>query len=97
MTDKEIRVKLKELDRLYAEHANNQGQGDFEMRNKLRIELLDSFLALKPYLKKQTKLQWYEPTYNYAITGNLEYIEAAREDLAHIIGQDADSDSSEKE
>jgi hypothetical protein len=67
------------------------------MRNKLRIELLDSFLALKPYLKKQTKLQWYEPTYNYAITGNLEYIEAAREDLAHIIGQDADSDSSEKE
>ncbi len=97
MTDKEIRVKLKELDRLYAEHANNQGQGDFEMRNKLRIELLDSFLALKPYLKKQTKLQWYEPTYNYAITGNLEYIEAAREDLAYIIGQDADSDSSEKE
>lgn len=97
MTDKEIRVKLKELDRLYAEHANNQGQGDFEMQNKLRIELLDSFLALKPYLKKQTKLQWYEPTYNYAITGNLEYIEAAREDLAHIIGQDADSDSSEKE
>ncbi len=96
MTDKEIRVKLKELDRLYAEHANNQGQGDFEMQNKLRIELLDSFLALKPYLKKRTKLQWYEPTYNYAITGNLEYIEAAREDLAHIIGEDADSDSSEK-
>lgn len=93
MTDKEIRVKLKELDRLYAEHANNQGQGDFEMRNKLRIELLDSFLALKPYLKKQTKLQWYEPTYNYAITGNLEYIEAAREDLAHIIGQETDPDS----
>jgi len=96
MTDKEIRVKLKELDRLYAEHANNQGQGDFEMQNKLRIELLDSFLALKPYLKKRTKLQWYEPTYNYAITGNLEYIEAAREDLAHIIGEDAGSDSSEK-
>lgn len=96
MTDKEIRVKLKELDRLYAEHANNQGQGDFEMQNKLRIELLDSFLALKPYLKKRTKLQWYEPTYNYAITGNLEYIEAAREDLAHIIGQETDSDSSEK-
>ena len=96
MTDKETRVKLRELDRLYAEHANNQGQGDFEMQNKLRLELLDSFLALKPYLKKRTKLQWYEPTYNYAITGNLEYIEAAREDLAHIIGQDADSDSSEK-
>jgi len=93
MTDKEIRVKLKELDRLYAEHANNQGQGDFEMQNKLRIELLDSFLALKPFIKKQTKLQWYEPTYNYAITGNLEYIEAAREDLAHIIGQETDPDS----
>ena len=93
MTDKEIRVKLKELDRLYAEHANNQGQGDFEMKNKLRIELLDSFLALKPFIKKQTKLQWYEPTYNYAITGNLEYIEAAREDLAHIIGQETDPDS----
>ena len=96
MTDKEIRAKLRELDRLYAEHANNQGQGDFEMQNKLRIELLDSFLALKPYLKKRTKLQWYEPTYNYAITGNLEYIEAAREDLIHIIGQDADADSSKE-
>lgn len=94
MTDKEIRVKLKELDRLYAEHAKNQGQGNFEMQNKLRIELLDSFLALKPYLKKRTKLQWYEPTYNYAITGNLEYIEAAREDLAHIIGQETDPESS---
>ena len=93
MTDKEIRVKLKELDRLYAEHANNQGQGDFTIQNKLRIELLDSFLALKPYIKKRTKLQWYEPTYNYAITGNLEYIEAAREDLAHIIGQETDPDS----
>ena len=96
MTDKEIRAKLRELDRLYAEHANNQGGDDFEKQNKLRIELLDSFLALKPYIKKRTKLQWYEPTYNYAITGNLEYIEAAREDLAHIIGQDADPDSSEK-
>ena len=91
MTDKEIRVKLKELDQLYAEHATNQGGDDFEKQNKLRLELLDSFLALKPYIKKQTKLQWYEPTYNYAITGNLEYIEAAREDLAHIIGQETDS------
>jgi len=96
MTDKEIRAKLRELDRLYAEHANNQGGDDFEMQNKLRIELLDSFLALKPYIKKRTKLQWYEPTYNYAITGNLEYIEAAREDLIHIIGQDADADSSKE-
>jgi hypothetical protein len=95
MTDKEITAKLRELDRLYAEHATNQGGDDFEKQNKLRIELLDSFLALKPYLKKRTKLQWYEPTYNYAITGNLEYIEAAREDLAHIIGEETDPDSSE--
>ncbi len=96
MTDKETRAKLRELDRLYAEHANNQGGDDYELQNRLRIELLDSFLALKPYIKKRTKLQWYEPTYNYAITGNLEYIEAAREDLAHIIGLDADSDSSKE-
>jgi hypothetical protein len=93
MTDKEIRAKLRELDRLYAEHASNQTGDDFEINNKLRLELLDSFLALKPYIKKRTKLQWYEPTYNYAITGNLDYIEAAREDLAHIIGQNADADS----
>ena len=96
MTDKDMRAKLRELDRLYAEHANNQGGDDFEMQNKLRLELLDSFLTLKPYIKKQTKLQWYEPTYNYAITGNLDYIEAAREDLAHMIGQDANADSSKK-
>ena len=93
MTDKEIKAKLRELDRLYLEHANNQGGDDYAMQNKLRIELLDSFLAVKPYIKIRTKLQWYEPTYNYAITGNLEYIEAAREDLAHMISQDADSDS----
>jgi len=93
MTNEELMARLKDLDRLYAEHAHNQGGDDFQMQNKLRIELLDSFLALKPYIKKRTKLQWYEPTYNYAITGNLEYIEAAREDLAHIIGQDADSTS----
>jgi hypothetical protein len=96
MTDKKMRAKLRELDRLYAEHATNQGGDDFEKQKKLRIELLDSFLALKPYIKRRTKLQWYEPTYNYAITGNLEYIEAAREDLAHMIGQDADTDSPEK-
>ena len=96
MTDKEIKAKLRKLDRLYAEHANNQGGDDFEMQNKLRLELLDSFLALKPYIKKQTKLQWYEPTYNYAITGNLDYIEAAREDLAHMIGRDANVDPSEE-
>lgn len=96
MTDKDIRAKLEELDRLYAEHATNQGGDDFEKQNKLRIELLDSFLALKPYIKKRTKLQWYEPTYNYAITGNLEYIAAAREDLAYMMSQDEESDASEK-
>ena len=96
MTDKEIKAKLRELDRLYAEHANNQGGDDYEVQNRLRIDLLDSFLALKPYIKKRTKLQWYEPTYNYAITGNIEYIQAAREDLAHIIAEDTDSDSSGK-
>jgi hypothetical protein len=96
MTDKEIRAKLRELDRLYAEHAQNQGGDDYAIQNKLRIELLDSFLALKAYIKKRTKLQWYEPTYNYAITGNIEYIQAAREDLAHIIAEDTDSDFSGK-
>jgi hypothetical protein len=96
MTDKEIKAKLRELDRLYAEHAHNQGGDDYAIQSKLRIELLDSFLALKTYIKKRTKLQWYEPTYNYAITGNIEYIQAAREDLAHIIAEDTDSDSSGK-
>jgi hypothetical protein len=48
---------------------------------------LDLFFALKPHIKKQTKLQWYEPAYNYAITGDLEYIKSVREDLDHIISQ----------
>jgi hypothetical protein len=48
---------------------------------------LDLFFALKPHIKKQTKLQWYEPAYNYAITGDLEYIKSVKEDLAHIISQ----------
>jgi hypothetical protein len=96
MTNKKVRDQLKELDRLYVEHANNQKEEDFERKNELRVRLLDLFLALKPHIKNQTKLQWYEPTYNYAITGNLDYIEAARNDLAHIISQVADSDSSEK-
>ena len=96
MTNEEIMTRLKELDRLYAEHANNQGGEDFELKNKLRLELLDAFLALKPHIKKQTQLQWYEPTYNYAITVNLDYIESVREDIASIIKQFADSDSSTK-
>ena len=96
MTNEELMDRLKELDRLYAEHANNQGEEDFELKNKLRLELLDTFLALKPHIKKQTQLQWYEPAYNYAITGNLDYIESVRGDIAFIINQFADADSSEK-
>ena len=96
MTNEELMAGLKELDRLYAEHASNQGKEDFELKNKLRLELLDAFLALKPHIKKQTQLQWYEPAYNYAITGNLDYIESVRDDIAFIINQFADADSSEK-
>jgi hypothetical protein len=87
MTREELHDKLSELDRLYTEHATNQSQKDYQQRNTLRLELHDLFLALKPYIKQQTKLQWYEPTYNYAITGNLDYIESARNDLAQIISQ----------
>lgn len=87
MTDEQVRDQLKQLDRLYAEHAENQSEEDYKPRNKLRQELLDLFLLLKPYIKQQTKLQWYEPTYSYAITGNLDYIKSVREDLANIINQ----------
>ena len=87
MTNKEIMGQLRKLDRQYAEHASNQSAEDFEVKNELRKELLDLFLLLKPYIKKQTKLQWYEPTYSYAITGNLDYITSVRDDLAHIISQ----------
>ncbi len=87
MVDTELSDKFKELQRLYAEHAKNQSEEDFKQKNKLRAELLDLFFALKPLIKKQTKLQWYEPAYNYAITGNLEYIESVKEDLAHIISE----------
>ena len=92
MTNKEICAKLKELDRLYAEHAKNQQGEDLQERNRLRLALHDLFLSLKPHIKKETQLQWYEPTYNYAITGNLDYIESARNDLAHIIRQCAESE-----
>ena len=87
MGDTKLRDQFKELKRLYAEHAENQSEEDFKKKNKLRAELLDLFFSLKPHIKKQTKLQWYEPTYNYAITGNLEYIESVRDDLAQIINQ----------
>jgi len=87
MVDTEMRDQFKELKRLYSEHAKNQSEEDFKLKNKLRVELLDLFFALKPHIKKQTKLQWYEPAYNYAITGNLEYIESVREDLSYIISK----------
>ena len=87
MTDKDLRDEFRELDRLYAVHANNQSEEDFQEKNKLRTELLDQFLALKPHIKRHTELQWYEPAYNFAITGNLDYIEEVRKDLAQIISQ----------
>jgi hypothetical protein len=87
MVDAKLMDQFKELKRLYAEHAKNQSEEDFKLKNKLRAELLDLFFALKPYIRKQTKLQWYEPAYNYAITGNLDYIQSVREDLTHIISK----------
>jgi hypothetical protein len=87
MVDEKLTGQFKELRRLYAEHAKNQSEEDFKLKNKLRAELLDLFFALKPYIRKQTKLQWYEPAYNYAITGNLEYIQSVRDDLAYIISE----------
>ncbi len=94
MTNKDVSERLKELDNLYAEHAKNQREEDFKRKNKLRPQLLDLFLALKPHIKKLTKLQWYEPAYNYAITGNLDYIKSVRDDLAHIIIQYQGTNSS---
>jgi hypothetical protein len=87
MTDKDLKHEFGKLDSLYAEHARNQSEEDRQEKDKLRIELLDMFLSLKPQIKKHTQLQWYEPTYNFAITGNLDYIEEVRKDLAQIIGQ----------
>lgn len=96
MSNEELKDQFVELDRLYGEHAENQNEEDYKDRNKLRLEIHDLFLALKPHIKKQTQLQWYEPTYNYAITGNLDYIESVRNDLAHIISQYDDTDPSDK-
>ncbi|MCG6919416.1 MAG: hypothetical protein LJE89_17950 [Deltaproteobacteria bacterium] len=87
MVDTELRGRFKELQRLYEEHAKNQSEEDLKLKNKLRTELVDLFFVLKPYIKKQSKLQWYEPAYNYAITGDLKYIESVKEDLAYIISQ----------
>ena len=87
MGDENLKDQFEELKRLYAEHAENQSEEDFKLKNKLRAELLDLFFALKPHIKKQTKLQWYEPAYNYAITGNLQYIDSVRDDLTHIISR----------
>ena len=87
MVDTELRGRFKELQRLYEEHAKNQSEEDLKLKNKLRTELVDLFFVLKPYIKKQSKLQWYEPAYNYAITGDLKYIESVQEDLAYIISQ----------
>ena len=87
MVDTELRGRFKELQRLYEEHAKNQSEEDLKLKNKLRTELVDLFFTLKPYIKKQSKLQWYEPAYNYAITGDLKYIESVQEDLAYIISQ----------
>jgi hypothetical protein len=95
MTDKGVVDRLRELDRLYAEHAKNQGGESLKERNRLHLELSDSYTSLKPYIKKQTKLQWYEPVYSYAISGNLDYIAAVREDLAQITEHYAESISSE--
>ncbi|UCG12505.1 MAG: hypothetical protein JSU72_18780 [Deltaproteobacteria bacterium] len=95
MTKKELREGLLELDHLYTEHAKNQLEESLESKNKLRLRLKDLFLALKPQIKKETRLPWYEPTYNYAMTGNLDYIEAVRSDLAQMMAKYADSESHE--
>jgi hypothetical protein len=87
MTNKQIRDQLLALDRLYAEHAQNQSGEDLKKKNKLRLELQDLYLALKPHIKKKSQLQWYEPTYTFAITGDLNYIESVRDDLARMIAQ----------
>jgi hypothetical protein len=85
MTRDELLAELREFERLYVEHAKNQQGETLQLKNKLRLELSDRYLRLKPHIKKRTRLQWYDPVYSYAITGNREYIETVREDLAQII------------
>jgi hypothetical protein len=83
----ELLAELREMERLYKEHGENQQGETLEIKNMLRLELSNRYLRMKPHIKKKTRLQWYDPVYNYAITGNKDYIEAAREDLAEIIRQ----------
>jgi hypothetical protein len=85
MTRDELVAELRELERVYVEHGKNQREENLQLKNKLRLELSDRYLRLKPHIKKRTRLQWYDPVYSYAITGNKEYIETVREDLAQII------------
>ena len=94
MTKEELLAELRELERLYVEHGKNQREENLQLKNKLRLELSDRYLRLKPQIKKMTRLQWYEPVYSYAITGNQEYIETVREDLGRIISQCAALDAS---
>jgi hypothetical protein len=83
----ELLAELRELERLYEEHGENQGKETLELKNRLRLELSNRYLRMKPHIKRKTRLQWYDPVYNYAITGNRDYIETARKDLAEIIRQ----------
>ena len=41
MGNAKLRDQFEELKRLYAEHAKNQSEEDFKVKNKLRTELLD--------------------------------------------------------
>jgi hypothetical protein len=95
MTRDELLSELRELERLYVEHGNNQREQNLQLNNKLRLELSDRYLRLKPQIKKRTRLQWYDPVYSYAITGNKEYIETVREDLAQIIRECAAPEAGE--
>jgi len=85
MTRDELVAELRELERLYTEHGENQQAETLEIKNRLRLELSDRYLRMKPHIKKKTRLQWYDPVYSYAITGNRDYIGTVREDLAEII------------
>jgi hypothetical protein len=95
MTKEELLTEFRELERLYVEHGKNQREEDLQLKNKLRLELSDRYLRLKPHIKTRTRLQWYDPVYSYAITGNKEYIETVREDLGQIISKCAAPDASD--
>ena len=95
MTREELLGEFRELERLYVEHGKNQREENLPLKNKLRLELSDRYLRLKPHIKKRTRLQWYDPVYSYAITGNEEYIESVRKDLDQIIRECAAPDAGE--